>query len=177
MTDPRPIRVLFLCTHNSARSILAEACLNHLGQGRWQAFSAGSSPRPGQQPHALALAALQEAGIATAGLRSKNWDEFAGPDALSMDLIVTVCDNAAGEVCPIWPGHPATAHWAYADPSEGNAAEAAQRLQRFRNTLEAIRSRLEALIAANSDLAASGITDPESDGQRLAQTARRLAQP
>ncbi|MDO8274337.1 MAG: arsenate reductase ArsC [Serpentinimonas sp.] len=157
--------------------MLAEACLNHLGQGRWQAFSAGSSPRPGQQPHALALAVLQEAGIATAGLRSKNWDAFAGPDAPPMDLIVTVCDNAAGEVCPIWPGHPATAHWAYADPSEGSAAEAAQRLQRFRNTLEAIRSRLEALIAANSDLAASGITDPESDGQRLAQTARRLAQP
>ena len=177
MADPRPIRVLFLCTHNSARSILAEACLNHLGQGRWQAFSAGSSPRPGQQPHALALAALQEAGMATAGLRSKNWDEFAGPDAPPMDLIVTVCDNAAGEVCPIWPGHPATAHWGYADPSEVAGEQSPeQRLQRFRSTLQAIRSRLEALLAASADLAACGITEPESDGQRLAQIARRLAQ-
>ena len=176
MADPRPIRVLFLCTHNSARSILAEACLNHLGQGRWQAFSAGSSPRSGQQPHALALAALQEAGIATVDLHSKSWDAFAGPNAPPMDLIITVCDNAAGEVCPIWPGHPATAHWGYADPSEGDELGAEQRLQRFRSTLQAIRSRLEALLAASADLAACGITDPASDGQRLAQIARRLAQ-
>ena len=175
MADPRPIRVLFLCTHNSARSILAEACLNHLGQGRWQAFSAGSSPRSGQQPHALALAALQEAGIATVDLHSKSWDAFAGPNAPPMDLIITVCDNAAGEVCPIWPGHPATAHWGYADPSEGEGSPE-QRLQRFRSTLQAIRSRLEALLAASADLAACGITDPASDGQRLAQIARRLAQ-
>lgn len=166
--DPNqpPVRVLFLCTHNSARSILAEACLNHWGRGRWQAFSAGSSPQPGQQPHALALAALQEAGIGTAGLRSKNWDEFAGPEAPPMDLIITVCDNAAGEVCPIWPGHPATAHWAYADPSEGEGSPE-QRLQRFRRTLQAISGRIQALLAA---------PPADLEGQRLAQTARRLAQ-
>ena len=91
------------------------------------------------------------------------------------DRIITVCDNAAGEVCPIWPGHPATAHWAYADPSEGEGGPE-QCLERFRNTLKAIRSRLEALLAASADLAASEITDPASDGQRLAQIARRLAQ-
>ncbi|MCL5969416.1 MAG: arsenate reductase ArsC [Betaproteobacteria bacterium] len=184
MTEPhtaqRPIRVLFLCTHNSARSILAEACLNHLGRGRWQAFSAGSSPRPGQQPHALALAALQEAGIPTAGLRSKNWDEFAGPQAQPMDLIITVCDNAAGELCPIWPGHPATAHWAYADPSEGEGSPA-QRLQRFRSTLQAISGRLEAFLQAASDELLSGVGEAETEaarvGQRLAQIARRLALP
>jgi len=166
MTEPQAIRVLFLCTHNSARSILAEACLNHLGQGRWQAFSAGSSPRPGQQPHALALAALQEADIDTAGLRSKSWDAFAGLAALPMDLIITVCDNAAGEICPIWPGHPATAHWGYADPSEG-AGSPEQRLQRFRSTLQALRSRIAALL---------GAPQAELEGERLAQTARRLAQ-
>ena len=100
--------VLFLCTHNSARSILAEALLNHLDSRaptrRFQAWSAGSSPRPGQQPHPLALEVLQRAGISTEGLHSKNWDEFAAPGAPHMDLIITVCDSAAGEVCPIWPG-------------------------------------------------------------------------
>ena len=107
--------ILFLCTHNSARSILAEALLNHLDAQtptrRWQAWSAGSSPRPGQQPHPLALEVLQHAGIATEGLHSKSWDAFAAPGAPHMDLIITVCDSAAGEVCPIWPGHPASAHW------------------------------------------------------------------
>ena len=110
------INVLFLCTHNSARSVLAECLLNHIGQGRFQAYSAGSSPRENQQPNPFALLALESAGIPTAGLRSKSWDEFATPGAPQMDLIITVCDNAAGEVCPIWPGHPATAHWGYADP-------------------------------------------------------------
>src|SRR6476469_5348356 len=96
----RPLNVLFLCTHNSARSILAEAALNHAGQGRFKAFSAGSSPRENQQPNPFALRVLQDAGIATDGLRSKAWDEYAGPAAPVMDLIVTVCDNAAGETCP-----------------------------------------------------------------------------
>jgi len=139
------IHVLFLCTHNSARSILAEAILNHIGQGRFKAFSAGSSPRENQQPNPLGLQALQAAGIATEGLRSKSWDEFALPDAPPMDLVITVCDNAAGEQCPYWPGQPATAHWGYADPSavEGNDA---QRLEAFRQTLHAIRRRLELLV-------------------------------
>jgi arsenate reductase len=104
-----PLNVLFLCTHNSARSILAEALLNAMGQGRFKAYSAGSSPRDNQQPHPLGLQALAHAGIPTEGLRSKSWDEFAAPGAPHMDLIITVCDNAAGEVCPFWPGHPATA--------------------------------------------------------------------
>ena len=140
----RPLHVLFLCTHNSARSILAEAILNHVGEGKFQAFSAGSSPRPNQQPHPLALEVLQNAGISIDGLHSKNWDEFALPDAPHMDLIITVCDNAAGEVCPIWPGHPATAHWGYTDPSAGDASEAQQR-EAFRQTLLALHRRLSLL--------------------------------
>lgn len=144
MSD-RPVNVLFLCTHNSARSILAEAMLNSMSQGRFKAFSAGSSPRSNQQPHPLAIETLTKAGMSTAGLRSKSWDEFALPDAPHMDLVITVCDNAAGEVCPFWPGHPAMAHWGYADPSEGDGNEAQQR-DAFRQTLHAIRRRLELLI-------------------------------
>lgn len=141
----RPFNILFLCTHNSARSILAEATLNHIGKGRFQAFSAGSSPRENQQPNPLALQVLQNAGIPTEVLRSKNWDEFGKPDAPHMDLVITVCDNAAGEVCPYWPGQPATAHWGYADPSEVKGTDA-QRLEAFHQTLLALRRRLELLI-------------------------------
>ena len=147
MSDSHPpLNVLFLCTHNSARSILAEALLNHMGTGRFQAYSAGSSPRENLQPHPLGLQVLHNAGISTAGLRSKSWDEFAVPGAPPMDLIITVCDNAAGEVCPIWPGHPATAHWGYADPSEGDGTDA-QKLEAFRQTLHAIKRRLELLVS------------------------------
>jgi protein-tyrosine-phosphatase len=145
MADSRPINVLFLCTHNSARSILAEALLNQLGQGRFKAFSAGSSPRENQQPNPLALEVLRNAGVSTEGLRSKCWDEFAKPEAPHMDLVITVCDNAAGEVYPYWPGHPATAHWGYADPSEASGT-VEQKLEAFRQTLHAIRRRLELLI-------------------------------
>ncbi|MBF0098597.1 MAG: arsenate reductase ArsC [Magnetococcales bacterium] len=108
------INVLFLCTHNSARSILAEALLNHLGAGRIRGYSAGS--HPGGQVHPLALAVLQEWGLPTESLRSKNWDEFATPDAPPMQLVVTVCDQAAGEMCPIWPGGPLKAHWGVEEP-------------------------------------------------------------
>lgn len=139
------VHVLFLCTHNSARSVLAESLLNHLGQGRFRAWSAGSSPRAHQQPNPFALQALQRAGISTEGLRSKSWDEFAAPEAPRMDLIITVCDNAAGEVCPIWPGHPATAHWGYPDPSDTLGTDA-QKLAAFERTLIAIRRRVELLI-------------------------------
>lgn len=141
----QPINVLFLCTHNSARSILAEALLNHIGQGRFKAYSAGSSPRANQQPNLLGLQVLQSAGISTEGLFSKSWDDFAKPDAPQMDLIVTVCDNAAGETCPYWPGHPATVHWGYADPSAIDGTEE-QKLEAFRQTLHAIRRRLELLV-------------------------------
>lgn len=141
-----PFHVLFLCTHNSARSILAEAILNHIGKGRFKAFSAGSSPRENQQPNPLGLQVLQHAGISTEGLRSKSWDEFARPDAPHMDLVITVCDNAAGEVCPYWPGQPANAHWGFADPSEGDGSEE-QKLEAFRQTLLALHRRLTLLVS------------------------------
>ena len=140
-----PLNVLFLCTHNSARSILAEALLNHMAQGRFKAYSAGSSPRDNQEPNPLGLQVLQRAGVSVDGLRSKSWDEFAGADAPQMDLIITVCDNAAGEVCPVWPGHPATAHWGYPDPSEGDAPDH-RKLEAFSQTLQLIRQRLELLV-------------------------------
>ncbi len=165
-STPHPLNVLFLCTHNSARSILAEALLNHIGQGRFQAFSAGSSPRDNQQPNPLGLQVLANAGISTAGLRSKSWDEFAQPAAPHMDLVITVCDNAAGEICPYWPGQPATAHWGYADPSAGDGSDA-QKLEAFRQTLHALRRRLELLISLPS---------AKLEKTLLQSTARDLAQ-
>lgn len=145
-----PLNVLFLCTHNSARSILAEALLNDMSQGRFKACSAGSSPRANQQPNPLGLQVLQRAGVSVDGLRSKSWDEFATPDAPQMDLIITVCDNAAGEVCPIWPGHPATAHWGYPDPSEDDAPEETK-LESFRQTMHMMRRRLDLLVNLPAD--------------------------
>lgn len=142
MTDANPLNVLFLCTHNSARSILAEALLNHMGQGKFKAYSAGSSPRDNQKPNSMAIATLERAGISTAGLTSKSWDVFATPDAPHMDLVITVCDNAAGEVCPYWPGQPATAHWGYADPSETVGTDE-QKLDAFKQTLHQIKRRLD----------------------------------
>ena len=161
----RPLNVLFLCTHNSARSILAEALLNGMASDRFRGFSAGSSPRENQQPNPLALQELQRVGISTEGLRSKSWDEFAKPDAPHMDLINTVCDNAAGEVCPIWPGHPATAHWGYADPSEVEGS-AEEKRAAFYKTMLAIRHRVELFI----NLPAAAI-----DKLTIQQSARDLA--
>jgi protein-tyrosine-phosphatase len=145
MTD-KTLNVLFLCTHNSARSILAEAILNHIGRGRFKAYSAGSSPRDNQKPNPLGLQVLQQAGIDVDGLHSKSWDEFGKMDAPHMDLVITVCDNAAGEVCPYWPGQPATAHWGYPDPSAGDGTDT-QKLDAFRQTLHALKRRLELLIS------------------------------
>ena len=142
----QPLNVLFLCTHNSARSILAEAILNHIGHGRFKAYSAGSSPRANQQPNPLGLQILKNAGISIEGLHSKSWDEFGTTDAPHMDLVITVCDNAAGEVCPYWPGQPATAHWAYPDPSAGDADDA-HKLEAFRQTLHALKRRLELMVS------------------------------
>lgn len=146
MTTSKPLNVLFLCTHNSARSILAEALLNEVGKGRFKAFSAGSRPRGGQQPNPLALEVLQSVGVSTEGLHSKSWDTFGSKDAPHMDLVITVCDNAAGEVCPFWPGHPATAHWGYPDPSKVEGTHEVK-LAAFRKTMLAIRHRLEFFIS------------------------------
>jgi protein-tyrosine-phosphatase len=166
MTDFKPLNVLFLCTHNSARSILAEALLNHMGRGQFKAFSAGSSPKDNQQPNPMALATLQKAGVSIEGLSSKSWDVFAAPNAPHMDLVITVCDNAAGEVCPYWPGQPATAHWGYADPSETQGTEADQ-LAAFAQTLHQIKRRLEIFISL--PMASLG-------KMSLQQSARALAQ-
>ena len=157
--------VLFLCTHNSARSILAEAVLNHIGTGRFRAYSAGSSPRDNQQPNPFGLQVLQHAGISTEGLHCKSWDEFGKADAPHMDLVITVCDNAAGEVCPYWPGQPATAHWGYPDPSADDGIDA-QKLEAFRLTLLAFKRRLELLISLPAAKLAKTV---------LQRTARDLA--
>ena len=128
MTSTGPLNVLFLCTGNSARSIMAESILNRVGAGKFKAFSAGSMPAGQVNPHALAL--LEKLNYPTEGLRSKPWDEFSrttNPGAPELDFVFTVCDNAAGEVCPIWPGQPMSAHWGLSDPAavEGTAAEKA----------------------------------------------------
>ncbi|MBN8844405.1 MAG: arsenate reductase ArsC [Sphingomonadales bacterium] len=138
----RPFNVLFLCTGNSARSILSEAILNREGDGRFTAYSAGSFPKGEVHPAALAL--LGEMGYASEGYRSKSWDEFAGPDAPLLDFIFTVCDNAAGEVCPIWPGKPVTAHWGIKDPA---AIQGDGQREAFWQAYLALKRRIDLLLA------------------------------
>lgn len=138
------INVLFLCTGNSARSIMAESYLNHAGQGRFRAFSAGSFPKGAVHP--LSLETLRAAGIPVGEARSKSWDEFAGASAPKMSLVVTVCDNAAGEVCPIWPGTPSKAHWSFPDPAAAEGSDADKR-RRFGEIFADIRATIDRLIA------------------------------
>jgi protein-tyrosine-phosphatase len=140
MTANKIYNVLFLCTGNSARSILAESLLNTLGQGKFHGFSAGSFPKG--QVHPLALELLQRMNLPTEGFRSKNWDEFAAPGAPPLDFIFTVCDNAAGEVCPIWPGKPMTAHWGVADPAAVEGTESDKAFA-FRKALKELEARIK----------------------------------
>ena len=140
MNAERTYNVLFLCTGNSARSILAESLLNHWGKGRFQAFSAGSFPK--RQLHPLAIDLLKRTNLPSEGFRSKSWDEFAKCDAPKIDFIFTVCDDAAGEVCPIWPGHPAKAHWGVPDPSRVNGTDEAKRTA-FLRAYTQLRTRIE----------------------------------
>jgi arsenate reductase (thioredoxin) len=135
----RPYNVLFLCTGNSARSILAEALVNQLGRGKFHGFSAGSHPKGSVHPIALEL--LRELKLPTEALRSKSWDEFATPDAPEMNFVFTVCDDAAGEVCPYWTGQPVTAHWGLPDPAAVEGTEEQKRAV-FRNTLQALEDRI-----------------------------------
>jgi arsenate reductase len=140
----RPYKVLFLCTGNSARSILAEAYLNSAGRGRFKAYSAGSHPAGKVNP--LALELLAKSRLDTGGLRSKAWDEFARPGAPEIDMIFTVCDNAAGEVCPVWPGKPITAHWGVADPA-AVAGSDEQKRRAFQRAYSELSVRINLLLA------------------------------
>ena len=143
MSD-RTYNILFLCTGNSARSVLAEVLMNRLSNGRFQAYSAGSHPAGEVNPFTLEL--LHSKGFATDGLRSKNWDEFAGPNAPAMDFVITVCDKAAGEVCPIWPGQPMTAHWGFEDPAAAQGSGEA-RGKVFLKVFVEIARRIELMLA------------------------------
>lgn len=138
-----PFNALFLCTANSARSILAEAILNREGRGRFRAFSAGSSPRGEVHPYALDFLRNQNHDVAD--LRSKSWEEFAGDSAPEMHFVFTVCDNAAGETCPIWPGQPMTAHWGVPDPAASGGSEAEQR-QAFAEAYRQLNNRISAFV-------------------------------
>lgn len=140
----RILHVLFLCTGNSARSVLAEAILNHLGGGRFKAHSAGSFPKG--QVHPLTIETLKKHKFETDGFRSKSWDEFAKPGSPPMDFVFTVCDNAAGEVCPIWPGHPITAHWGFPDPAAIEGADEVKQAA-FDRTFREISQRLRIFLA------------------------------
>jgi arsenate reductase len=138
MTD-KTYNVLFLCTGNSARSIMAEALLNSIGRGRFRAFSAGS--HPAGQVNAYAIQLLENNRLPTEGMRSKSWDEFAAPSAPALDFVFTVCDKAAGEVCPVWPGLPMTAHWGVPDPVEAVGSEESKR-KAFAEALHQLRNRI-----------------------------------
>ena len=163
MSD-RVYNVLFLCTGNSARSVMGEVLINQLGGGRFRGFSAGSTPKG--RIHPMTLEVLHDAGLPTEGLRSKPWDEFALPGAPVMDFVFTVCDDAAGETCPVWPGHPMTAHWGIEDPAAVVGTPVTQRAA-FQNALRYMRNRVSAFV--NLPLAS---IDRLSLGSRLRDIGR-----
>lgn len=142
--DTKTYNVLFICTGNSARSILAEGLLNHLGKGRFNAYSAGSHPKGEVNP--FALSELRSLGIPTDGFRSKGWEEFAAAGAPELDLVFTVCDTAAGEVCPVWPGQPLTAHWGMPDPAAVEGSDEAK-AKAFHDTAITLKRRIELMMA------------------------------
>ena len=143
-----PLNVLFLCTGNSARSIMAEAILNRLGLGKFKAYSAGSFPKGEVNPHALAV--LRKSNFDVSKLRSKSWDEFAAPGAPKLDFVFTVCDDAAKEVCPIWPDQPMTAHWGLPDPAKAEGSEAEQALA-FADTFRMLYQRISIFVSLPFD--------------------------
>jgi len=169
MQNNRAYNVLFLCTGNSARSIVAECVLNRLGAGRFHAFSAGSHPAGQVNAHALRL--LEEAGYPTGELRSRSWDEFERPGAPQMDFIFTVCDNAAHEACPVWPGHPVSAHWGLPDPAAVHGSRAEKRAA-FAETYRALVDRIDAFVHLPIES-----MDGEGLRQRLADIGSRPAEP
>ena len=144
----RRFNILFLCTGNSARSILGEAIVNHLGEGRFKGFSAGSHPKGQVNPYAIEL--LASLGLPTDGLQSKSWDVFAAPGAPTMDFVFTVCDDAAGEACPIWPGQPMTAHWGISDPAAVEGSESDTRAA-FRAAYAALEARIRQFLSLPID--------------------------
>jgi protein-tyrosine-phosphatase len=146
--DRQPFNVLFLCTGNSARSIIAEAILNREGRGMFRAFSAGSQPKGRVHPYTLDL--LRKLNFDTDSYRSKNWNEFAGPDAPKLDFVFTVCDNAAGEACPFWPGQPMTAHWGLPDPAKAQGTEAERNLA-FADTMRMLTQRIGIFVSLPLD--------------------------
>jgi protein-tyrosine-phosphatase len=143
MSDDRPYNILFLCTGNSARSIIAESIVNRLGQGRFKGYSAGSHPTGEVNPHAVEL--LKTLDYPTADLRSKSWDEFAAADAPPLDFVFTICDNAAHEVCPVWPGQPVSAHWGVPDPAAVSGTTAKKRLA-FAETHRMLQNRISIFV-------------------------------
>jgi arsenate reductase len=166
MSD-RVFNVLFLCTHNSARSVIAEAVMNELGKGRFKAYSAGSMPSGRVNPYAIDM--LSKLGYDVSGVRSKSWDEFAGPDAPKMDFVFTVCDDAANETCPYWPGQPMTAHWGLPDPSRTEGSEAEIRAA-FADTHRMLYQRIG--IFKNLPLAALDSLSLKAKLDQIGQMAR-----
>ncbi|MGJ3700079.1 arsenate reductase ArsC [Variovorax sp. AFSI2.2] len=173
MNPSHPVHVLFLCNSNAARSLIAQALLNHLGKGRFVAYSAGHAPTPDGKPDPRTIEALKGAGLPTDGLRSKSWDEYGLASAPHMDLVVTLCDQAAGETCPVWPGHqPAAAHWSHPDPRGESAGD---EVDAFVKTMHAIRRHVELLVNLPDERIERLVI--QSEARRIGMSAGEHASP